>query len=62
MWLWLGYGASVAAYVVIGFFFTKGLMNWNRSLLYFLVTLDLLPRLVRHLFAQRSHADEGAGR
>jgi hypothetical protein len=45
---WLLYGASVVAYITITLF-TKRLLTWNLAMLYFVVTLDLLPRGYRHL-------------
>ena len=43
---WILYVASVAAYITITLF-TKRLLTWNLAMLYFVVTLDLLPRVVR---------------
>ncbi len=43
------YASSIIAYIVITFF-TKRLLTWNLAMLYFIVTLDLLPRLYRRIF------------
>ncbi len=40
------YAASVVAYIVITLF-TKRLLTWNLAMLYFVVTIDLMPRLYR---------------
>lgn len=45
---WLIYVASVVAYITITLF-TKRLLTWNLAMLYFVVTIDLLPRLYRRL-------------
>ncbi len=45
---WILYGASVAAYIAITIF-TKRLLTWNLAMLYFVVTLDLLPRGFRRV-------------
>ena len=42
------YAASVLTYVAITFV-TKRLLTWNLGMLYFVVTLDLLPRAYRRL-------------
>jgi hypothetical protein len=42
------YAISVLAYIAITLF-TKRLLTWNLAMLYFVVTLDLLPRLYRRL-------------
>lgn len=42
------YATSIVAYIVITFF-TKRLLTWNLAMLYFIVTLDLLPRLFRRI-------------
>lgn len=42
------YAASVTAYILITLF-TKRLLTWNLAMLYFVVTIDLLPRLYRRL-------------
>ncbi|MDO8388897.1 MAG: hypothetical protein Q7V57_00285 [Actinomycetota bacterium] len=42
------YGASVVAYITITLF-TKKLLTWNLAMLYFVVTIDLLPRLYRRV-------------
>ncbi len=39
---WVAYATSVAVYIAITLF-TKRLLTWNLALLYFIVTLDLLP-------------------
>jgi hypothetical protein len=45
---WLLYLVSVAAYITITLF-TKRLLTWNLAMLYFVVTIDLLPRGVRRV-------------
>ena len=47
------YAVSVAGYILITLF-TKQLVSWNRALLYFVVTLEVLPRLVRALRVRRA--------
>ena len=42
------YAASVVTYIVITLF-TKRLLTWNLAMLYFVVTIDLLPRLYRRV-------------
>ena len=42
------YVASVVTYIVITLF-TKRLLTWNLAMLYFIVTIDLLPRLYRRI-------------
>ena len=42
------YAASVVAYIIITLF-TKRLLTWNLAMLYFVVTIDLLPRLYRRI-------------
>lgn len=42
------YAASVTAYILITLF-TKRLLTWNLAMLYFVVTIDLLPRLYRRV-------------
>jgi len=42
------YVASVAVYITITLF-TKRLLTWNLAMLYFVVTIDLVPRGVRRL-------------
>lgn len=44
----LTYGAAIALYIVIGVF-TKRLLSWNLAFLYFLVVLEVLPRVVRRV-------------
>jgi len=46
----LGYVAALASYVAISFL-TKRLLTWTNGPLYFLFTLELLPRGVRRLVA-----------
>ena len=45
---WLVYVASVVAYITITLF-TKKLLTWNLAMLYFVVTIDLVPRGIRRL-------------
>jgi hypothetical protein len=44
----LRYVAAVVVYIVITLF-TKRLLTWNLAMLYFVVTIDLLPRLARRV-------------
>ena len=48
MTTWLRYVAAVVVYIVITLF-TKRLLTWNLAMLYFVVTLDLIPRAVQRL-------------
>ncbi len=42
------YGAAIVLYVVIAFF-TKRLLTWNLAFAYFLVVLEVVPRVVRRI-------------
>lgn len=46
---WIPYAISVAVYIGITFV-TKHLLAWNLALIYFVTTIDLLPRLFRFVF------------
>src|SRR4051794_10944258 len=46
MKVWVTYGLSMFVYIMITFF-TKRLLSWNLALLYFVVTLEVLPRTYR---------------
>ena len=48
MKIWLISIASVAVYITITLF-TKKLLTWNLAMLYFVVTIDLVPRGIRRL-------------
>lgn len=48
MKVWLISIASVAVYITITLF-TKKLLTWNLAMLYFVVTIDLVPRGIRRL-------------
>ncbi len=53
------YAASVVAYIIITLF-TKRLLTWNLAMLYFVVTIDLLPRLYRRIRFGESASEVGA--
>ena len=55
------YVASVVTYIVITLF-TKRLLTWNLAMLYFIVTIDLLPRLYRRIRHGSSMAPDGTAR
>lgn len=44
----IAYGVAVVVYIVITLF-TRRLLTWNLAMLYFVVTLDLLPRGFRRV-------------
>jgi hypothetical protein len=48
MKVWVSYGLAVFVYILITFF-TKRLLSWNLALLYFVTTLEILPRAYRRL-------------
>jgi hypothetical protein len=47
---WVMYGLSVLCYIAITFF-TKRLLTWNLAMVYFVVTLEVLPRTYRRIRA-----------
>ena len=53
MKIWLISIAAVAVYITITLF-TKRLLTWNLAMLYFVVTIDLIPRGIRRVL----HRDE----
>jgi len=60
---WIGYVVVVAAYIVLGLF-TKRFLTWTWGPIYFVVALEVLPRLIgrlRHaLFGSRSVSGSAA--
>lgn len=54
---WMTYAVSVAVYIGVTFV-TKHLLAWNLALIYFVTTIDLLPRLFRHIFHRDAAASE----
>lgn len=53
------YATAVVAYIVITLF-TKRLLTWNLAMLYFIVTLDLLPRLYRRVTGRFGATNEAS--
>lgn len=49
MKIWLISIVAVVVYITITLF-TKKLLTWNLAMLYFVVTIDLVPRGLRRLF------------
>jgi hypothetical protein len=54
------YGLSVFCYIVITFF-TKRLLSWNLALVYFVATLEVLPRTYHRLRRELSSPAPGHG-
>ena len=53
------YAVSLTAYILITLF-TKRLLTWNLAMLYFVVTIDLLPRLYRRVrYGDQNHVSSG---
>ena len=49
------YGAAIVLYLVIAFF-TKRLLTWNLAFAYFLVVLEVAPRVVRRILNRQREA------
>ena len=58
MKVWVTYGLSVLIYILITFV-TKRLLTWNLALIYFVVTLEVLPRSYHRLRAAIAPTESG---